>query len=263
MPRRHEPDDIEDQEDDRAAPAWRRHLLTAVLAGAALAAGFLLPYLAYLNRQVEQRFAALQWQIPTRVYARPLQLVPQLAMDVRTLRTELDAAGYLEDEAGQRPGSYHAAEGRFTIASRGYMDLDGEVPARRVEVSLASGRVARLRDADSGKAIKAARLDPARIATLYGQRQEERRLVRIEEVPELLVTGLQAVEDRDFAHHHGIDVSGMARAAWVNLRAGEKRQGASTLTQQLARSGLLGIGKEQTWVRKFNEILHAIVLEAR
>ena len=171
MPRRHEPDDIEDQEDDRAAPAWRRHLLTAVLAGAALAAGFLLPYLAYLNRQVEQRFAALQWQIPTRVYARPLQLVPQLAMDVRTLRTELDAAGYLEDEAGQRPGSYHAAEGRFTIASRGYMDLDGEVPARRVEVSLASGRVARLRDADSGKAIKAARLDPARIATLYGQRQ--------------------------------------------------------------------------------------------
>ena len=263
MPRRHEPDDIQDQEDDHAAPAWRRHLLTAVLAGAALAAGFLLPYLAYLNRQVEQRFAALQWQIPTRVYARPLQLVPQLAMDARTLRTELDAAGYLEDEAGQRPGSYHAGEGRFTVASRGYTDLDGEVPARRVEVSLASGRVARLRDAETGKAIKAARLDPARIATLYGQRQEERRLVRIEEVPELLVTGLQAVEDRDFAHHHGIDVSGMARAAWVNLRAGEKRQGASTLTQQLARSGLLGIGKEQTWVRKFNEILYAIVLEAR
>ena len=55
----------------------------------------------------------------------------------------------------------------------------------------------------------------------------------------------------------------MARAAWVNLLAGQKRQGASTLTQQLARSGLLGIGKEQTWTRKFNEILYAIVLEAR
>jgi penicillin-binding protein 1B len=71
--------------------------------------------------------------------------------------------------------------------------------------------------------------------------------VRIEEVPELLVTGLQAVEDRDFNSHHGIDFSGIARAAWVNLRSGEARQGASTLTQQLARSGLLGIGKEQTF----------------
>src|SRR5690606_2308948 len=130
-------------------------------------------------------------------------------------------------------------------------------------VSLSGGKVGRLRDADSGQAIKAARLDPARIATLYGQRQEERRLVRIEEVPELLTTGLQAVEDRDFARHHGLDITGMMRAALVNLRSGEKKQGASTLTQQLARSGLLGIGKEQTWTRKFNEILYAIILEAR
>jgi penicillin-binding protein 1B len=267
VPRRHEPEDIEDFEDDEdagtAAPAWRRHLLTAVLAGAALAAGFLVPYVLYLNHQVSERFAALQWQIPTRVYARPLQLKPQLAMDARTLKTELDAAGYLEDEAGERPGSYHADGGRFTIASRGYMDVDGEVPARRIEVTLSGGRVAGLRDADTRKTVKAARLDPARIATLYGQRQEERRLVRIEEVPELLVTGLQAVEDRDFAHHHGVDLSGMARAVWVNLLAGEKRQGASTLTQQLARSGLLGIGKEQTYTRKFNEILYALILESR
>ena len=264
MPRRHEPDDIEDfEDDDGPAPAWRRHLLTAVLAGTALAAGFLVPYTLYLNHQVSERFAALQWQIPTRVYARPLQLQPQLAMDARTLRTELDAAGYQEDEAGERAGSYHVEGSRFSIASRGYTDVDGEVPARRIEVSLAGGRVSGLRDPATRKAVKTARLDPARIATLYGQRQEERRLVRIEEVPELLVTGLQAVEDRDFAHHRGVDVSGMARAAWVNLLAGEKRQGASTLTQQLARSGLLGIGKEQTWTRKFNEILYALILESR
>ncbi|WP_028917178.1 penicillin-binding protein 1B [Pseudoxanthomonas sp. J35] len=265
MPRRHEPEDIDDFEDspDAPAPAWRRHLLTAVLAAAALAAGFLIPYVLYLNHQVSERFAALQWQIPTRVYARPLELKPQLAMDAGTLKTELAAAGYQEDEAGERPGSYHADGGRFTIASRGYTDVDGVVPARRIEVTLSGGRVSALRDAATRKSLKAARLDPARIATLYGQRQEERRLVRIEEMPELLVTGLQAVEDRDFAHHHGVDLSGMARAAWVNLLAGEKRQGASTLTQQLARSGLLGIGKEQTWTRKFNEILYALILEAR
>src|SRR3546814_10550290 len=77
------------------------------------------------------------------------------------------------------------------------------------------------------------------------------------------VTGLQAVEDRDFAHHHGIDLSGMLRVAWVNLKSGEARQGGSTLTQQLARSGILGIGREQTYTRKFNEILFALLIEAR
>src|SRR3546814_14701026 len=65
--------------------------------------------------------------------------------------------------------------------------------------TLSGGRVASLRDAGSGKKAKSVRLDPARIATLYGQAQEERQLVRIEDVPELLVTGLQVVEDRDFA----------------------------------------------------------------
>jgi penicillin-binding protein 1B len=72
--------------------------------------------------------------------------------------------------------------------------------------------VASLRDADNRKALKAARLDPARIATLYGQKQEERRLIRMDEAPDLLVTGLQAVEDKDFNRHHGIDLSGIARA---------------------------------------------------
>src|SRR3546814_4701191 len=80
---------------------------------------------------------------------------------------------------------------------------------------------------------------------------------------DLLVTGLQAGEDSVFAHHHGSDLSGMLRAAWVNLKSGDARQGGSTLTQQLARSGILGIGREQTYTRKFNEILVALLIGAR
>ena len=268
MPRHHDYDDPEDFEDDldedEAGPRWRRRLIVWGLAALALALGFLVPYTLYLNQQVTQRFGELRWQIPTRVYARPLALAPGTAMDAATLKTELDAASYRDDGSGQLPGTYQRDGGRYVIASRGYIDVDGRVPARRIEVSLGGGRVSALRDAGSHKALRAARLDPARIATLYGQKQEERRLVRLEEVPELLVTGLQAVEDRDFNSHHGIDVSGMVRAAWVMLRSGgQTRQGASTLTQQLARSGLLGIGKEQTVTRKFNEILYALIMEAR
>ncbi|WP_204274901.1 transglycosylase domain-containing protein, partial [Enterobacter hormaechei] len=49
----------------------------------------------------------------------------------------------------------------------------------------------------------------------------------------------------DHLERRSIDLSGIARAVWVTIRSGgQSRQGASTLTQQLARSGLLGIGKE-------------------
>ncbi|MBL0040828.1 MAG: transglycosylase domain-containing protein [Xanthomonadales bacterium] len=48
-------------------------------------------------------------------------------------------------------------------------------------------------------------IDPARIATLYGKARQERRLVKINEVPPLFLRTLLAVEDKDFATHHGID----------------------------------------------------------
>ncbi|XIG27091.1 penicillin-binding protein 1B [Lysobacter enzymogenes] len=255
-------DERDDNDGQGAKPGWRRRLVTWTLAAGGLGLGFLIPYTLYLNHEVGERFGQLQWQIPTRVYARPLELAPGAALDAATLKTELDAASYRED-GGERPGTYAREGGRFTIASRGFDDVDGTVQPRRIEVSVAGGRVAAVRDLTSKKALRVARLDPARIATLYGQKQEERRLVRIEEVPELLVTGLQAVEDRDFNHHFGIDLSGMARAAFKNVAAGRAKQGASTLTQQLARSGLLGIGQEQTLTRKGKEIIYALLIEAR
>jgi penicillin-binding protein 1B len=189
-------------------------------------------------------------------------LTPGKAMDAATLKTELAASAYRDDGQGKEPATYAVNGGRFVISSRGYNDVDGRVA--RVGWSCRwPMAVASLRDADNRKALKAARLDPARIATLYGQKQEERRLIRMDEAPDLLVTGLQAVEDKDFNRHHGIDLSGIARAVWVTIRSGgQSRQGA-TLTQQLARSGLLGIGKEQTVTRKFNEVLYALIMEAR
>ncbi len=255
-------DDFDDDGGDSGGTGWRARLLTWVLAATALLLGFLIPYMLYLNHQVGERFGKLRWQVPTRVYARPLVLKNGLAMDAQTLKTELDAASY-RDGDGKRSGTYDRNGARWRISSRGYHDVDGRVAPAVLEVTLSAGKVAGLRDIGSKKALRSARLDPARIATLYGQNQEERRLVRMDEVPELLVTGLQAVEDRDFSRHMGIDLGGMLRAAFVNVRSGDAKQGASTLTQQLARSGLLGIGKEQTFSRKFKEILFALLLEMR
>ena len=257
-------DDLEYGDDTSESRPWTRRLLKLFLACVGIGLGFLIPYMLYLNHQVTLRFDQLRWQLPTRVYARPLQLQPGLALDTATLKTELDAAAYYNDGIGERPGTYGMKGSHALISSRGFDDVGGHIAAHRIDVTLGDDRVVAVSDRDTHKTVAATRLDPARIATLYGRAQEERRLVSLDEVPEKLVTGLQAVEDKNFARHHGVDPLGMLRALWVALRSGgESRQGASTLTQQLARSGLLGIGKEVTPSRKLNEILYAIILEMR
>ena len=119
-------------------------------------------------------------------------------------------------------------------------------------------------DRISKRAIKSGPLDAAlQIATVVRQSRRTPPGARHGKNSQFTDT-LQAVEDRDFARHFGIDVGGMLRALFVTVKSGgETKQGASTLTQQLARSGLLGIGKEQTLSRKFNEILYALLIEAR
>ena len=239
---------------------WR-WLRAPLWLGLGFALGFLGPYLVWLDSQIRVRFDDLSWDLPSRVYARPLLLQPGTPMTAAALRLELAAARYVETDDGKLPGAYAQAGGRFVIARRAFIDLDGRVPARRIVVTLAAARVAALAEADSGAALDEARFEPARIATLYGAEQEERRVVKLGQLPALLVTGLQAVEDRDFKHHHGIAVAAILRAAVADALAGHVVQGGSTLTQQLVKNLFLDRG--QRFTRKFNEALIALLIEAR
>ena len=159
--------EYEDEDADDAVPEtprWRRRAVTAVLAVVGLGLGFLIPYTIYLNQQISERFGELRWQVPTRVYARPLQLAPGVTMNAATLKTELDAAGYREGD-GVKPGTYATEGARWTISSRGFRDVDGVVAPARVQVTLANGRVSRLRDGSGERNLEVARMDAARIAT--------------------------------------------------------------------------------------------------
>ena len=239
----------------------RDRLIRFVLVGLGVMLGLGLPYVWYLDRQVRLEFEHLAWQVPTRVYARPLALKQGLRLGPDTLELELGAATYRKDTAAGVPGTYSRDGGKFRIATRGFVDVDGPVAARRLDVTISGGRVASLRDAATHKRIDAARVDPARVATLYGIEEEERRLVRLEDVPPLMITGLQAVEDRNFKHHHGIDFLGVGRAILVNMREAGFEQGASTLTQQMVRS--LFLSNTKTVTRKVREALYALIIEAR
>jgi len=96
---------------------------------------------------------------------------------------------------------------------------------------------------------------------LLGEFGDERRtVVRIAEVPAELKQAILAAEDERFYEHSGVDYIGVLRAAYSNFTSGETRQGASTITMQVARNFFLT--KEKTLTRKFNEALLSFKIEA-
>lgn len=81
----------------------------------------------------------------------------------------------------------------------------------------------------------------------------------IDELPEFLVQGILLAEDRHFYEHVGFDLRGIARAFIRNIESGQLKEGASTITQQLARN--LYLSHEKTWTRKLKELYYTIRLE--
>lgn len=88
-----------------------------------------------------------------------------------------------------------------------------------------------------------------------------REPVKLSQISPLLIEATLAVEDRKFYEHSGFDLKGMARAVLVNLEEGNRSQGASTLTQQLARN--LYLSHEKTWTRKAKEAVYTMQLEMK
>jgi len=235
---------------------WPLRLLLFVL-GAGL--GLLGPWAFYLDREASVRFAERQWTQASRLYARPLELHVGRALAPADLELELNAAGVVESEP-LLPGRWRKRGSSYTVALPEVRFADGMQPPVTLRITLDDGAVTALGDAD-GRALDLARLPPAELGSLLPMDDRDRTLVPIAEFPTLLVAGVQAVEDRQFRHHHGVDPRAILRAALRNVLSRDIVQGGSTITQQLVKN--LFLTSEQTLVRKFNEAIMAISLKAR
>lgn len=98
--------------------------------------------------------------------------------------------------------------------------------------------------------------DGVLLADVY---EENRQVVPISDIPKDLQNATVAIEDERFYKHPGVDLQGIARAVYQNLRRGHLAQGGSTLTQQLARN--IYLSREKSVSRKLKEILLALELE--
>lgn len=83
--------------------------------------------------------------------------------------------------------------------------------------------------------------------------------LRLRDMPSFLPQAAIAIEDRRFRYHPGLDPVGILRAVWVNLTAGQLRQGGSTITQQVAKT--LFLTNERTFRRKVQELMLTVWLE--
>jgi penicillin-binding protein 1A len=113
-----------------------------------------------------------------------------------------------------------------------------------------------LKSSPNGQTVQVHAADGSVIVALgpsYGQ------WLSFDQIPKVMSDAMVAVEDRRFYHHIGVDPIGVVRAAWVNFHRGANVQGASTITQQLARNVFLT--NSRTFARKFREMILSLALE--
>jgi penicillin-binding protein 1A len=107
---------------------------------------------------------------------------------------------------------------------------------------------------------------PTKLYSLNGEliaefAEEKRELVSLADIPQALKDAVVAVEDNQFYKHKGVDILGILRAFWANIRSGRITQGGSTITQQLAKN--IFLTQERTYRRKIQEILIALLIERK
>ncbi len=218
-------------------------------------------YLGYLDYSVRRQFEGRRWALPANVYAEALELYAGLNLSRKQLEHVLTLLNYRRDRHLSSQASYYRHGRDLVIRTRAFQFPDGAEPSHKVRLRFRSDRIVDLKDLDRRRQLAILRLDPVQIGSFYPGRKEDRILVRLDEVPPLLIQTLLAIEDRDFYHHFGISPRAVARALWADLRAGRIVQGGSTLTQQLVKNFFLS--PERSLARKINEALMALILEAR
>lgn len=238
-------------------PSRRKKYLVAA---ALLLAGFAI-YLGYLNYLINSRFEGGAWALPSRVYARALELYPNLALTREQLVYELDLSSFLQVQREPLPGQYRLLGESLELHSRRFDFGDQLQDSRLVQVFFERGRISALTDSSSLSDLQLFRLPPVILGSYYPDNDEDRLLLAENEVPQLLIDTLIAVEDRKFFEHSGLSPMAILRALLANLKAGKTVQGGSTLTQQLAKN--LFLTPEKSLLRKINEAFMAILLELR
>ena len=238
-------------------PPWRRkRVWIAAAALVVLLSGIAGLIAAYRAAQIPESGSRQTLLFLTR----ETDLTAGARLEPEDLEARLSRLGYVEAADSLGPGEFCRIESGFEIHLRGFAYPDHRARGGRLAVRIHGGRVAACEPLDL-LTMEEMRLEPERIAAYEGSIGSFLDPIALEAAPPLLVKAVLAVEDRRFHSHPGIDPIATGRALWADLRAGDRAQGGSTLTQQLARS--LFLHNRKTIARKLQEAFLAVGLELR
>jgi penicillin-binding protein 1B len=208
---------------------------------------------------VDERLKQPIFANTAKIYAAPREVRPGQKLTVHLIANELREAGYSADGAAQLAplGTYSVGVQTITVrpGPQSYHAQDSAT------IRIGSGVVESITD-DQGQPLSSYELEPLLITGLSDDpNRTKRRLVSYDELPQNLIQAVLAIEDRRFFEHSGVNYWRLMEAVYHDVTTGQKQQGGSTLTMQLARGFFLS--PEKRIKRKIIEIIITFQLEHR
>src|SRR5712692_7840011 len=228
---------------------------------------YFLSYYSSLQTELVTRFSGKRWDIPSRIYSDSLTVYPgenlkELGLLERLARLNYHRVGPGEKVTTRGEYSFDLKRGKLVMFLHSFAYPYRDFPGQLVEVRFSGDQTILLMgDPITQKPIFSIELEPELISGIYEGAWEQRRLVRLTQIPPSLSYAILAAEDHRFYQHHGIDIARIIKAAWVDFVSRRVVQGGSTLTQQLMKNFFLT--QKRDWQRKLKEVLMAYIAERR
>jgi penicillin-binding protein 1B len=173
------------------------------------------------------------------------------------IASKLNDSGYAEDAKANPLGWYHLRPDAIEIFPGGESKTESEPGVLRFR----DGKIVSIIALSDNSQRTEYSLEPAVLSMMFDRFREKRRIVKFTDIPPVLVNAVVSVEDKRFFQHSGFDPIRIVKAVFVDIRDRRRGQGASTLTQQLAK--MLWLDPRKTFGRKFDELLITVHLEQK
>ena len=227
-------------------------LLLGITTGAAV---FTYYYLVYARR-IDAKLAAGPFINTSMLFASPRTVQVGDQTSPLEISNELRHSGYTESTSN-RMGYFAIKPEEIDI----YPGPDSYFRREEGVIKFTGTKVSRIISLADNTQRNEYTLEPELISNLFDKNREKRRLVKYEDIPPVLVHAVVSAEDKRFFQHSGFDPIRIIKAAYIDMREHRYAQGASTLSQQLARS--LWLDNDKTWRRKIPEVLITMHLEQK
>ena len=234
-----------------------RLILFGAIAVAVIALTVVSAYYMKYARLTDEKLAQGPFPNSSLLYAAPRTVGVGDVGTPLQFAAKLREAGYAEDARTNSGGWYHLRPDAVEIfpGDRSYPGAEPGV------LRFSNGKISSIISLGDNTERTEYTLAPQLLTSLYDKNREKRRLVKYEDIPPVLVQAVISIEDKRFFQHSGFDPIRIMKAVFVDVREHRNAQGASTLTQQLARN--LWLDSRKTWTRKFDELLITIHLERK